>query len=355
MPLSARDRITAAFAHRQADRVPTWDYPWGTALQRWHREGMPEGADFNTFFEIDAAHLTAVDWTFQFPQEIVEETDEYTIKRNAMGALVKDFKGHVSTPHWWDFRLTDRASWEELKPRLAWNESRVDLDRARAAYQQNRDRYQIFIEPCVGFEAYKYAMGMEGILMAFAEDPEWVSEMCMATAELAINGLEYLLGKGFEFDAAEITEDNGFKGRSFVSPQVYRDVVMPAQQRFCDFCHARGMKTILHSCGYNMDLVPIYVESGFDCLNPLEVKAGMDPLRLKREYGDVLVLWGGIDVRAVADPDPAVLEEEIRTKLPVLKQGGGYIFASDHSLADNISFAQIQRLMDLRHQYGRYP
>ena len=354
MSFTSKERIIAAFDHREADRAPMWDYPWGTALERWKKEGLPADADFNTYFKIDAAHTTGVDLSFQFPVEPVEETEEYTIIRNSYGALEKQLKHQVGTPHWWDFKLTDRASWEELKPRLAWNERRVDLAKARAAYEANREKYQIYCEPSVGFEVFKYAMGMEGILMAFAEDPDWVREMCMATAELAINGLEHLRAKGFEFDAAIIYEDNGYKGRSFVSPQVYRDVVMPAQKRYCDFCHARGMRTILHTCGYNMELVPIYVESGFDCLNPLEVKAGMDPLKLKKDFGDVLVLWGGIDVRKIADPDPAVLEKEIREKLPVLKKGGGYIFASDHSLADNISLRQFQWMLELRERYGGY-
>ncbi len=351
---TSRERIIAAFGHREADRVPMWDYAWGTTLERWKKEGMPADADFDAHFEIDAAHVTNTDWTMQFPTEVIEETDEYVISRNANGALSKSFKCQMSTPHWWDFKLTDRASWEEWKHRLTWNENRVDLEKAKAAHEANRDKYQIYMPATCGFELFKYAMGMEEILMAFAEDPEWVKEMCMVTAQTAINGLEYLLGNGFEFDAAEVTEDNGFRGKSFVSPRTYREVVMPCQKLFCDFCHARGIKTIIHTCGYNMELVPIYIEAGFDCLNPLEVKAGMDPLKLKKEYGDVLVLWGGIDVRTIANPDPAVLEKEISEKVPVLKKGGGYIFASDHSIADNISYRQFQRMMELRSKYGHY-
>jgi hypothetical protein len=69
--------------------------------------------------------MTSIDWTLQFPMETVEEAEEYVITRNANGALQKSFRGAESTPLWWDFKLKDRLDWEELKPRMMWNESRV--------------------------------------------------------------------------------------------------------------------------------------------------------------------------------------------------------------------------------------
>ena len=128
----------------------------------------------------------------------------------------------------------------------------------------------------------------------------------------------------------------------------------PCQKRFCDACHARGMKVLLHTCGMNMELVPLYIEAGFDVLNPLEAKAGMDVFKLKRDFGDVLTLWGGIDVRAIADPDPSVLEKEIRDKVTVAKQGGGYIFASDHSIPDNVSLQKYQWMLELARECGSF-
>ena len=111
---------------------------------------------------------------------------------------------------------------------------------------------------------------------------------------------------------------------------------------------------MLHTCGQNMELVPLYVEAGFDVLNPLEVKAGMDIFALKRDFGEVLTLWGGIDVRAIANPDPAVLEREIRAKVAMAKQGGGYVFSSDHSIPENVSLQQYEHMLELGREYGSY-
>ena len=101
-------------------------------------------------------------------------------------------------------------------------------------------------------------------------------------------------------------------------------------------------------------LIPQFIEAGIDCLEPLEVKAGMDVVELKKRYGDSLCFMGGIDARAMANPDPSVIEREIASKVPVAKQGGGYIYHSDHSVPDDISFSQYCRVMALVRTYGTY-
>ncbi len=114
------------------------------------------------------------------------------------------------------------------------------------------------------------------------------------------------------------------------------------------------MPTILHCCGYVKELIPHLIEVGLDCLQPLEVKAGMDVRELKEKYGDKLSFMGGIDVRAMANPDPNIIEEEIRSKFEVAKKGGGYIYHSDHSIPNNVSFKQYKRVMELVKKYGKY-
>jgi len=74
---------------------------------------------------------------------------------------------------------------------------------------------------------------------------------------------------------------------------------------------------------------------------------------LKKEYGDVLAFMGGIDVRKMAHPDPAVIEEEIRSKITFAKKGGGYIYHSDHSVPDDVSFERFKFIRELVLKYGQ--
>jgi len=94
------------------------------------------------------------------------------------------------------------------------------------------------------------------------------------------------------------------------------------------------------------------VEIGLDALNPLEVKAGMDPLLLKERYGDVLTLHGGIN--AVLWDDADAIVAEIDRLVPKLKEGGGYIFSSDHSIPNSVSLETMKGIVARVKEMGSY-
>jgi uroporphyrinogen decarboxylase len=87
-------------------------------------------------------------------------------------------------------------------------------------------------------------------------------------------------------------------------------------------------------------------------LNPLEVKAGMDPVKLKREYGDRLAFHGGIN--AVSYNDLGTLEKEMRAVVPEMKKGGGYWISSDHSVPETVSLTDFRRFVELAKELGSY-
>lgn len=118
-----------------------------------------------------------------------------------------------------------------------------------------------------------------------------------------------------------------------------------------DWAHERGMVTELHSCGYIDALVPDLVDIGVDMLNPLEIKAGMDPFRLKKLYGDKLTFHGGINAQLRDKPEE--VEAEMRRIIPVMREGGGYVFASDHSIPNSVSFESMTRIVSLAREPGR--
>ena len=340
--------------HREADRVPIQDHPWGTTVKRWHQEGLPEDKTPDEYFGFEMAEF-GFDASLQLPEEKIEETEEYTLVRNRDGALVKNWKHATSTPGWMDFLVKDRRIWEEYKPRLTMNSSRVDWEEGLVRYKKAREQgLWIRLVAVIGYDRVQTLVGSERLLMAMVEDPEWVRDMFSTVAELVIHAAEEMMARGFEFDGVVLCEDMGYRGGLLFSPALYRELAMPSDSRLCDFFKSRGVKVMLHSCGNIMELVPYLIEAGFDSLEPLEVKAGMDLIKLKKEYGYQLAFMGGIDVRKMADPNPKAIEEEIRTKIPVAMKGGGYIYHSDHSVPDNVSFEQFRKCIELVHKYGRY-
>ncbi len=91
---------------------------------------------------------------------------------------------------------------------------------------------------------------------------------------------------------------------------------------------------------------------GLDALNPIEVKAGMDPLALKREFGDRLTLHGGVNAALWDKPDRIM--EQIRAVVPGMKEGGGYIFSTDHSVPSSVGLAAFRDAVTLAKDLGRY-
>ena len=108
----------------------------------------------------------------------------------------------------------------------------------------------------------------------------------------------------------------------------------------------------MHSCGNINALIPDIIDAGVDALNPLEVKAGMDAIALKRQYGDALVLHGGIN--AVLWSDQHQIVDEINRLVPILKENGGYIFSSDHSIPNDVSLENFQEIVSAVKKAGQY-
>jgi len=195
-------------------------------------------------------------------------------------------------------------------------------------------------------------VGTERLLIALMEEPEWCVDMFNHFLDVNIALLEMLWDAGYKFDSVVWYDDMGYKHSQFFSLKTYRELLKPVHKRAADWAHAKGLKVRLHSCGDINPFIPDLIEIGVDALNPLEVKAGMDPVEIKKKYGDKLVLHGGIN--AVLWDDIEAIEEEIRRKVPILKENGGYIFSSDHSIPSSVSLETFRHIISLVKDIGKY-
>jgi len=352
--MNSRERVNLLLNHKEPDRIAIHDNPWFTTIRRWNKEGLPKETSPAEFFGYELAGNGA-DTTFRFPRKTIEETGEYIVERDEMGALIKNWKDTTSTPEMIGFTITDKKTWEENKPRMVMTRDRINWDEDLAENNKNYEQEKwCFFGNAVGYDRTQGIVGSENLLIAMAENPDWVKDMFATLIDLTIECAEEMIGGGFRFDGAWIFDDMGYRNASLFSPGMYRELLFPYHKRLCDFFHSRKLPVILHSCGCVKELVPDLIKAGFDCLQPLEVKAGMDLIQLKKDYGDRLAFMGGIDVRAMADPDPAAIEEEIKTKIPFAMEGGGYIYHSDHSVPDDVSFEQYRRVIELVLRHGTY-
>jgi uroporphyrinogen decarboxylase len=138
------------------------------------------------------------------------------------------------------------------------------------------------------------------------------------------------------------------------SPTHYRELIWPQHKRLADWAHRHEMKFIFHTDGQVNGVIPLYIEAGIDCLQPLEAKAGMDVRALAPRWGDRLALFGNIDVMKMASNDLGVIEDEIVGKFGAGKSTRGYVYHSDHSVPPSVSWHTYQRIIELVDKHGSY-
>ncbi len=352
--MTTKERMTRMINHQEADRVPIYDYPWRATEERWVKEGMPEGADWIDFFDLDKIAEFKVDGSPRFPEVDIEKTPEYTIYTTNWGATQKTWTHMDSTPEFLKFTVVDPDSWREVKKRITPTKDRIDWARLQENYATwRKDGAWLNAAFWFGFDiTHAGIVGTERFLMALLEEPEWCVEMFNHELDMNIALFEMILEAGYEFDGMRWWDDMGYKKSQFFSLKTYRELLKPVHQRAIDWAHQKGMKVFLHSCGDVNPFVPELVAMGVDVLNPLEVKAGMDPVALKQKYGQKLTFHGGIN--AVLWDRPEAMQAEIRKIVPAMKQNGGYIYATDHSIPPLVSLKDFKATMDVVKEAGKY-
>lgn len=351
--MNANERFRRMYAHQEADRIPVMDYAWPETIRRWRDEGLPTD-DYLGYFDLDRTAYIATDNSPRLPVQILEETDDAIIQTTPWGATTRTFKNRTTTPEHLGFQITTPDAWRKIRDRIAPSDDRIPWDMLRREYKTWREEGRWITGGLwFGFDiTHSYMVGTENLLAAMLEEPEWVMEMFERELDVSIALLERVWDAGYTFDELHWCDDMGYKGTQFFSPTLYRELLRPFHQRAIDWGHRHGCVVRLHSCGNIMPLVPDLCQMGLDGLNPLEVKAGMDPVALKKQFGDRLLFHGGVN--AVHWDQPEVILDEIDRVLPVMKEHGGYIFASDHSIPPHVSFEDFSRIIRRVKEVGRY-
>jgi len=153
--------------------------------------------------------------------------------------------------------------------------------------------------------------------------------------------------------------DFGSQNGPFISPKAYRDLYKPFHKIVNDWIHENTeWKSMIHSCGSIYRLLPDFIEAGFDILNPVQTGAAeMDPRRLKEEFGDQIVFWGGgVDTqKTLPFGTPDEVREEVHERLRIFGPGGGFVFNTIHNVQSGVPVENLLALYDAVNEYRNYP
>jgi uroporphyrinogen decarboxylase len=358
--MTGKERIARILKRQPVDRIGLFEHFWSDTYKGWKEQGLiREGESMDDLFGFDMSNC----WCFNLVADLdfkpvtLEETEETILVRDGNGATLRRHKQHDTTPEHVDFAVKDYAAWTELiKPHFAKvDRRRINFEGYRKVRKETAAKNRFFNWSGVNvFELMHPVCGHEHMLAGMALEPEWVKEMADTYADQTIALMEILFAEEGLPDGVWFYEDMGFKERPFMSPDMYREIVQPAHAKTIGFCHSKGLPVIMHSCGFVEPLLPGMIEAGVDCLQVIEVKAGMDPLRIHKNFGDRLSLCGGMDARNLVANDIDAIRRELAAKIPVLKQGNGYILHSDHSIPVTCKPETYQYFVNEGLRLGKY-
>jgi len=167
---------------------------------------------------------------------------------------------------------------------------------------------------------------------------DYVYEVFEGQCDIALKNLKLLIDAlGDKIQAAFTTgTDFGTQNGLFISPQAYRDLFKPFHKKINDYIHANSnWKVFMHSCGAVKELIPDFIEAGFDILNPVQCSAaGMDPRQLKNEFGKDIIFWGGgVDTqKTLPFGTPQEVYNEVRQRIEIFNNPTGMVFNTIHNI-----------------------
>ena len=350
--LTDRERFQRVMSFEPVNSLPAVVFePYEeTAIERWRREGLPAGADYEEFLR--ATPLAHAPVGFgplpAFEPTVLSDDDEYETAISPMGALLrrrKDnpsmFYGHVEHP------VRTRADWDEYRERFqAATPGRVPMDWEETWVPRlNASTHPIGLCPFpFFFRLGFYALGMERFLTAFHDEPDLIHDMFSYWSGFVLEVIRPLLGS-VQWDYAVFGEDLAGKNGPLISPRTYDEFWAPYQAPLIALLREHGVPVICQWTAGEFDaLIPSMLDQGFNCVWPLEVMAGVDARDLRERYGPGLLLGGNVAKEAVI-AGPGAIDAEIDRLLPLIREGG-FLPGLDDMAAPDMPFDHYRYLID---------
>lgn len=188
--------------------------------------------------------------------------------------------------------------------------------------------------------------------------PEYVEKVFELGAERSIENLKrYWDAFGSDIDIIQICgTDFGTQRGPFMSNECFREFYLPYYKKINGWIHQNTTwKTLKHCCGGIFDLLPLFIESEFDAINPVQCSAmGMDPQKLKDTYGKDIVFWGGgVDTQHVLPfGKPEEVREQVLSRLEIFGKDGGYVFNAIHNIQANTPVENIVAMVNAIREFN---
>jgi uroporphyrinogen decarboxylase len=343
MDMTLRQRWLRTMNYQKVDKLPNMEFGyWEETLADWREQGLPDfikdEASAYEFFGIENWESVWVNVFLVpgFTPEIISEDNEYRVYRDAARTLCKiNVEGHKSIPQFLEFGIKNRYDWEMFKEHLDPDDPRRipdNLEEIAKAYNNSDKPVGINVGSMIGM--VRNWIGFEGIALMTYDDPELLEEiieqLCLVVCRVLEKVLPYItvdFGMGWE--------DICFNSGPIVSPSFMREIVLPRYKRITSVLKKHGCHICWTDCDGNINpIADIFMDGGINCMFPVEVHGGTDPVALRDRFGDDMRFQGGVCKMKMLE-SPQAIEAELYRLLPLVK-AGGFVPGVDHRVPADI-------------------
>ncbi|MFH1022204.1 MAG: uroporphyrinogen decarboxylase family protein [Planctomycetota bacterium] len=328
--MNGRERVLAAIAHREPDRLPaTFDAEAGVKEVLKRHFGVRTDDELWRSLGVDT--------------RLVGADHHHTPPGPAPEGITLAFWGYGMRAVRNDFGETNEIVYHPLAAMetpeqiaaFPWPDAgELTFDAIRRSRRENPDAAIIAHITHGGYFNGTFMRGMEEFLVDLAGRPEMAEAVLAKATGYLFPAVERLCREaGDAFDIYYLADDFCTAQGPLVSPPLFRKYIKPYLARIARIVHAHGKFFLLHVCGSVRLFIPDLIEAGVDLLEPIQTTAtGMEPEGLKRDFGDRLTFYGSIDlIHVLRKGSPGDVRAEVRRMFHVLGKGGGFIVGPSHT------------------------
>ena len=344
--MTARQCFLAVNAYQPHEWIPVEEFGcWDALYQEWDRQGVPIIIDQFSPECCFHAGFRYNQWRFlpvylgpypPFQDKIISQEGDYLYRQNSEGVIYRERQGNVSIPHYIAYPINNRETWlrykQRLDPSVPERYGQAYCDYTVNAVERNYV-LGLGLGPTLG--NVRNWFGIEDLCISLFERHDLIVEIMAYLTEFALAILKKVLSDTV-VDVVHFWEDLCYNAGPLVSPKFYAELAGPYYKKLTDYARLHGVSIFSVDCDGLLDAyIPIWLENGVNCVFPLERVCGSDPLRYRKEYGQQLLLRGGVDKRALLNGPVGILRE-LKYLEPLIAEGG-FIPTVDHRIPQGVS------------------
>ena len=348
--MTSRERFRRQMHFQNIDRGIHWEFGYlSETIERWHREGLPQGItkgegsfSVEEYFGVEKYFMIPIDNGplpgFTGDVKILKEEKGKRIEELPDGTIQEvQTEGIHTIPHYIKMPVSNWDDWKRFKERLNPDTpGRIMCDPAKLNEELRHSNSPVGIHFGSYFGTPRNWVGFEQISLMLYDKPDLVEDIIETLTVLYETNLARVLPE-IEVDFAAGWEDICFRNGPMISPAMFKSIVVPRLKRVTALLRQHGVDVIWTDCDGNInDLVPLWLECGLNCMFPIEVHAGSDPVQLRKRYGRNILLRGGIAKYQLSLGKEEILKELRRVEKIV--EDGGYIPHGDHRIPEDVPY-----------------